>query len=120
MSDNPEIETIQITSANLDKLKFTAEGLIPAIAQDYKTGEVLMMAWMNIDSLRDTLKNGKASYWSRSRKSYWVKGETSGHFQHVKEIYYDCDCDVLLMKVDQIGSACHTMKRSCFYRKIEN
>jgi len=109
MSDNPEIETIQITKDNLEKL----------IAQDYKTGEVLMMAWMNIDSLRDTLKNGKAAYWSRSRKAYWVKGETSGHFQHVKEVYYDCDCDVLLMKVDQIGSACHTMKRSCFYRKIE-
>ena len=63
-----------------------------------------MMAWMNIDSLRDTLKSGKASYWSRSRKTYWVKGETSGHFQHVKEIYYDCDCDVLLMKVDQVGA----------------
>ena len=119
MSGNPEIETIQITKDNLDKLKFNAEGLIPAIAQDYKNNEVLMMAWMNIDSLRDTLKNGKASYWSRSRKTYWVKGETSGHFQFVKEIYYDCDCDVLLMKVDQIGSACHTMKRSCFYRKIK-
>ncbi|MDE2027764.1 MAG: phosphoribosyl-AMP cyclohydrolase [Candidatus Omnitrophica bacterium] len=119
MSANPEVETIQITKDNLEKLKFNAEGLIPAIAQDCKNGEVLMMAWMNIDSLRDTLKSGKASYWSRSRKSYWVKGETSGHFQYVKEIYYDCDCDVLLMKVDQVGSACHTMKRSCFYRKIE-
>ena len=78
------------------------------------------MAWMNIDSLRDTLKSGKASYWSRSRKTYWVKGETSGHFQHVKEIYYDCDCDVLLMKVDQIGSACHTMKRVVFIGKLNN
>ena len=93
MSSNPEIETIQITSTNLDKLKFNSEGLIPAIAQDYKTGDVLMMAWMNIDSLKDTLKNKKASYWSRSRKTYWVKGETSGHFQHVKEVFYDCDCD---------------------------
>ena len=119
MSDNKELETIQITINSLDKLKFTAEGLIPAIAQDYKTGEVLMMAWMNIDSLRDTLKNGKASYWSRSRKTYWVKGETSGHFQLVREVFYDCDCDVLLIKVDQIGAACHTMKRSCFYRKIQ-
>lgn len=119
MSGSPEAETIQITVNNLDKLKFNSEGLIPAIAQDYKNNEVLMMAWMNIDSLRDTLTKGKASYWSRSRKTYWVKGETSGHFQEVKEIYYDCDCDVLLMKVDQIGSACHTMKRSCFYRKIE-
>ncbi len=114
-----EMETIQITKGNLDKLKFTSEGLIPAIAQDYKTNEVLMMAWMNIDSLRATLESGKASYWSRSRKSFWVKGETSGHFQYVKEVYYDCDCDVLLMKVDQIGTACHTNQRSCFYRKIK-
>ena len=110
MSANPEIETIQITKDNLDKLKFNAEGLIPAIAQDHKNNEVLMMAWMNIDSLKDTLKSGKASYWSRSRKAFWVKGETSGHFQYVKEIYYDCDCDVLLMKVDQIGAACHTKR----------
>ena len=114
-----DMETIQITPANLDKLKFTAEGLIPAIAQDHKTGELLMMAWMNIDSLKDTLKGGKASYWSCSRKTYWVKGETSGHFQYVKEIFYDCDCDVLLMKVDQVGAACHTNQRSCFYRKIQ-
>ena len=113
-----EIETIQITKGNLDKLKFNSDGLIPAIAQDHKTNEVLMMAWMNMDSLKATLENGKASYWSRSRKSFWVKGETSGHFQFVKEIYYDCDCDVLLMKVDQIGSACHTNQLSCFYRKI--
>lgn len=119
MSQKNEYEMLQITKDNLDKLKFTAEGLIPAIAQDYKTGDVLMMAWMNIDSLRDTLATGKASYWSRSRKSYWVKGETSGHFQYVKEIFYDCDGDALLMKVDQIGGACHTNERSCFYRKIQ-
>ena len=118
MSENKELETIQITSANLDQLTYNKDGLIPVIAQDYKTNEVLMMAWMNIDSLKKTIKDGKACYWSRSRKTYWVKGETSGHFQHVKEIYYDCDCDVLLMKVDQIGAACHTNKRSCFYRKI--
>ena len=120
MSANPEIETIQITKDNLEKLKFNSEGLIPAIAQDYKTNEVLMMAWMNIDSLRDTLKSGKASYWSRSRKAYWVKGETSGHFQYVKEIYYDCDCDVLLMKVDQIGAACHTMNAVVFIGRSSN
>ena len=118
MSAKNEYEKLQITKDNLDKLKFNSDGLIPAIAQDYKNGDVLMMAWMNIDSLRDTLKTDKASYWSRSRKSYWVKGETSGHVQHVKEIFYDCDGDCLLMKVDQIGSACHTMERSCFYRKI--
>lgn len=114
-----EIETIQITKDNLDQLKFTSDGLIPAIAQDHKTNEVLMMAWMNMDSLKSTLASGKASYWSRSRKSFWVKGETSGHFQFVKEIYYDCDCDTLLMKVQQVGAACHTNKRSCFYRKIK-
>lgn len=118
MSGNSESETIQITKNNLDRLKFNADRLIPAIAQDYKTGEVLMMAWMNIDSLRDTLKNGKVSYWSRSRQAFWVKGESSGHFQYVKEIFYDCDCDTLLLKVDQVGAACHTKKRSCFYRKI--
>ena len=114
-----EMETIQITKDNLDKLKFTSEGLIPAIAQDYKTGDVLMMAWMNMDSLKATIESKKASYWSRSRKTFWVKGETSGHVQYVKEIFYDCDCDVLLMKVDQIGAACHTNERSCFYRKIQ-
>ena len=114
-----EIETIQITKDNLDQLKFTSDGLIPAIAQDHKTNEVLMMAWMNMDSLKATLASGKASYWSRSRKSFWVKGETSGHFQFVKEIYYDCDGDTLLMKVEQIGAACHTNKPSCFYRKIK-
>ena len=119
MSSQSQIENIQITQDNLQMLKFNADGLIPAIAQDYQTHEVLMMAWMNMDSLRDTLKNGKASYWSRSRKAYWVKGETSGHFQYVKEISYDCDCDVLLMKVDQVGAACHTNQRSCFYRKIK-
>src|SRR4051812_14023267 len=101
-----ELETIQITKDNLNRLKFTSDGLIPAIAQDINTKEVLMMAWMNIDSLKATIETGKASYWSRSRKTFWVKGETSGHIQHVKEIHYDCDCDVLLMKVDQIGAAC--------------
>ena len=103
----------------LDAVTWNDQGLVPVIAQEVGSKDILMMAWMNIDSLRDTLKGGKAAYWSRSRKSYWVKGETSGHFQYVKEIFYDCDCDVLLMKVDQLGSACHTMKRSCFYRKIE-
>lgn len=118
MSDNTA-ETIQITKDNLDQLKYTSEGLIPAIVQDHQNKEVLMMAWMNVDSLKETIKVGKTCFWSRSRKSYWVKGETSGHFQHVKSIAYDCDCDVLLIQVEQIGSACHTMKRSCFYRKIE-
>lgn len=115
---NP-IEKIQITPRNLKKLKFNSDGLIPAIVQDYQTKEVLMLAYMNIDSLKETLKINKTCFWSRSRKEYWIKGMTSGHIQHVRGVYYDCDCDTLLIKVRQIGSACHTMKKSCFYRKIK-
>jgi phosphoribosyl-AMP cyclohydrolase len=115
-----KIENIKITKRTLHKLRFNADGLIPAIVQDQKTKEVLMMAYMNIDSLKATLTTGKASYWSRSRKTFWTKGETSGHFQYVQEIRFDCDCDTLLLKVRQIGAACHTFKKSCFYRKIEN
>ncbi len=100
-------------------LKFDKKGLIPAIVQDYKTGEVLMVAYMNRVSLRRTLKSGKVCYWSRSRRKYWTKGETSGNFQFVKAIYYDCDKDALLIKVKQKGVACHTGNRSCFYRKLK-
>jgi phosphoribosyl-ATP pyrophosphohydrolase/phosphoribosyl-AMP cyclohydrolase len=103
----------------LSQLKFDHKGLIPAIIQDYKTKEVLMVAYMNKESLRRTLKLGKTCYWSRSRKEYWVKGETSGHFQFVKSIAYDCDMDALLIKVRQVGVACHTGNRSCFYRLIK-
>jgi len=103
----------------LEDLKFNEEGLIPAIIQDDKTHEVLMMAYMNLDSLRATIKDGKTSYWSRSRKKYWLKGETSGHFQHVRSIFYDCDKDTLLIKVDQIGGACHDGYRSCFYTQFK-
>ncbi len=113
------IETIQITKRNLNKLRFSADGLIPAIAQDYKTKEVLMLAYMNLASLKKTLSGGLACYWSRSRKEYWVKGMTSGHLQYVKAVYYDCDADTLLLKVRQIGAACHTNRRSCFYRKVK-
>jgi len=101
------------------KLKFNEQGLIPAIIQDYKTGEVLMMAYMNEDALRRTVKTGKVHFYSRSRKKLWLKGETSGHLQLVKEIRFDCDEDALLIKVRQLGGACHTGYRSCFYRKIE-
>ena len=118
MSEARKIEKIQITSKTIKKLKFNSDGLIPAIIQDYKSNEVLMLAYMNMDSLKQTLKMGKTCFWSRSRREYWVKGMTSGHFQFVKSIAYDCDCDTLLIKVRQIGSACHTMKKSCFYRKI--
>jgi len=102
----------------LASLKFDKNGLIPAIIQDYKDKEVLMLAYMNKESLRRTLKQGKTCFWSRSRKEYWVKGLTSGHFQFIKSIAYDCDLDALLIRVRQIGQACHTGNRSCFYRKI--
>ncbi|MCK5579768.1 MAG: phosphoribosyl-AMP cyclohydrolase [Candidatus Omnitrophica bacterium] len=114
-----DIEKCQITPRTLKKLKFNADGLIPTIVQDYKTKDVLMMAYMNIDSLKETLKIGKTCFWSRSRKEYWVKGMTSGHFQFVKGVYYDCDCDTLLVKVRQVGAPCHTFKKTCFYRKIK-
>ena len=100
-------------------LKYNEQGLIPAIIQDEKSGEVLMMAYMNKSSLEKTVEGGKTCFWSRSRQKYWVKGETSGNVQLVKEILYDCDEDTLLVKVEQIGSgACHTGNRTCFFRKI--
>ncbi|HAH19908.1 MAG: phosphoribosyl-AMP cyclohydrolase [Omnitrophica WOR_2 bacterium GWF2_43_52] len=99
-------------------LKYDSAGLIPAIIQDYRTNEVLMVAYMNEQSLKRTLKLKKTCFWSRSRKEFWVKGETSGHYQHVKSMYYDCDCDALLVKVRQVGVACHTGNRSCFYRSL--
>jgi phosphoribosyl-AMP cyclohydrolase len=107
------------TSFKLGDLKFDNKGLIPAIIQDYKDKQVLMIAYMNKESLRRTLKLGKTCFWSRSRKEYWVKGMTSGHFQFVKSIAYDCDMDALLIKVRQVGKACHTGNRSCFYRRIK-
>ncbi len=102
----------------LGSLKFDKNGLIPAIIQDYKNNQVLMVGYMNQESLRRTLKLGKTCFWSRSRKEYWVKGLTSGHFQFVKSIAYDCDMDALLVKVRQVGKACHTGNRSCFYRRL--
>jgi phosphoribosyl-AMP cyclohydrolase len=103
-----------------DKLKFTSEGLIPAIIQDAANGRVLMMAWMNRASLEDTIKTGKTHFWSRSRKKYWMKGEESGHTQTVKDISFDCDGDTLLIQVEQNGAACHEGYRSCFFRSVEN
>ena len=100
-------------------LKFDKNGLIPAIIQDYKNSEVMMLAYMNKESLRRSRKYGKTCFWSRSRKKYWIKGETSGHYQYIKSIAYDCDMDALLIKVRQVGVACHTGNRSCFYRKIK-
>ncbi len=95
------------------------DGLIPAIAQDYATGEVLMLAYMNDEALAKTRETGKAHYWSRSRKRLWIKGETSGNFQIVREIRIDCDSDAILLLVEQKGGACHTGYRSCFYRTVD-
>lgn len=94
-------------------------GLVPCVVQDFKTNQVLMLAYMNEASLQETIDSGLATYWSRSRKELWKKGETSGHYQHVKEILVDCDCDTILLKVVQDGAACHTGKYSCFYRTLE-
>lgn len=105
----------------LQKIRWNAEGLVPAIAQDAATGDILMMAWMNAESLRLTAEEGQAVYWSRSRGKLWRKGETSGHQQVIAEIRLDCDEDVILLKVEQKGGiACHTGRRSCFYRRLEN
>lgn len=103
----------------MDELKFNEQGLIPAIVQDADNGDILMMAWMNREALQRTIDTGKATYWSRSRQKFWVKGETSGHFQEVQGIYIDCDADVVLLKVRQVGAACHTGRRSCFFRQLD-
>jgi len=105
---------------NLEQIKFNQDGLIPAVIQDAFTNEVLMLAYMNKESLEKTLATGKTCFWSRSRQELWVKGETSGHYQLVKEIFLDCDEDTLLIKVESVGDkACHTGKRSCFYRSLD-
>jgi phosphoribosyl-AMP cyclohydrolase len=101
-----------------DNLKFNSDGLIPAIVQDNENGRVLMMAWMNRASLEATMTTGKTHFWSRSRQKFWIKGESSGHTQMVKDIALDCDGDTLLIKVEQTGAACHEGYRSCFFRSI--
>jgi len=104
---------------NIDEVKFNEQGLVPAVAQDAHTMQVLMLAWMNRESLELTISTGKAHYWSRSRGKLWLKGETSGNVQKVRSIHYDCDGDTLLLIVDPAGPACHTGEVSCFYRNIE-
>lgn len=99
-------------------LKYDDKGLIPAVIQDHENGEVLMVAYMNAESVKRTVETNLTWFWSRSRRKYWQKGETSGHIQRVREILYDCDSDTLLIKVDQTGPACHTGSRTCFYRKF--
>ena len=101
-------------------LKFNEAGLIPAIAQQHDTGEVLMMAWMNAEALRKTLETGRVTYWSRSRQAFWIKGESSGHVQKLVDLRVDCDRDCLLVLVDQTGPACHTNRRSCFYTAVRD
>lgn len=104
--------------AFVNSVSFNEDGLVPAISQSAATGAVLMLAWMNRDTLERTLSTGEVTYWSRSRGEVWRKGATSGHTQHLVEAWVDCDGDTLLLKVDQIGPACHTGAPSCFYRKV--
>jgi len=102
----------------LKKVVFDSRGLVPVIIQDIKTGEVLMLAWINKEALKKTIDTGKTHFWSRSRQKLWFKGEISGHYQLVKEIYLDCDGDTLLIKVEQVKAACHLGYKSCFFRKL--
>lgn len=99
-------------------LSYNAQGLIPAIAQDEASGEVLMMAWMNAEAVEKTLETRRVTYWSRSRNAFWVKGETSGHTQELVDLRVDCDRDALLLVIRQVGPACHTNRRSCFYTSV--
>ncbi len=112
MSENQDLQ-----KSFLETVKFDEKGLVPAIVQDHETGKVLMMAWMNRESLEMTLERKKACYWSRSRKQLWLKGESSGNMQEVHDILIDCDGDTLLLKVSQRGGACHVGYHSCFYRR---
>ena len=102
----------------LEKLRFNADGLIPAILQERKTGRILMMAWMNRDSLLKTIETKRTWFWSRSRQKYWMKGESSGHVQRVEKVSFDCDGDTLLIEIEQVGAACHEGYKSCFFRDI--
>jgi len=103
----------------LKQIAFNPDGLVPAIAQDAKTGEVLMLAWMNREAVEKTLETGNVHYWSRSRQALWRKGETSGHTQTLREFTIDCDGDTILIKVEQTGPACHTGQKTCFFNKIK-
>lgn len=116
----PETTLTPETAGFVDALKFDADGLIPAIAQQHDSGEVLMLAWMNRESIRETLAGGRVVYWSRSRQALWRKGDSSGQVQHLVELRVDCDRDCLLLLVDQKGVACHTGRRSCFFTAIRD
>ncbi len=110
------METVKLS---WEELKKDAAGLVPAVVQDAENGEVLMVGWMNKEAYEHTLKTATMTYWSRSRNELWIKGATSGHYQYVKSLQIDCDNDTILAKVDQVGAACHTGNRSCFYRELE-
>jgi phosphoribosyl-AMP cyclohydrolase/phosphoribosyl-ATP pyrophosphohydrolase/phosphoribosyl-AMP cyclohydrolase len=119
MTTTPEVRRIDATSEQLSAVAYNSDGLVPAIAQDIATKDILMMAWMNAESLALTLAQGRMVYWSRSREELWRKGDTSGDRQFVREAYYDCDGDTLLFLVEQEGKgACHTGEYSCFYRRF--
>ncbi|MGB0464917.1 MAG: phosphoribosyl-AMP cyclohydrolase [Candidatus Puniceispirillaceae bacterium] len=109
----------QLPAPLKDKISFNPDGLVPAIAQQHDTGEVLMLAWMTAETLAETLATGRACYYSRSRNAFWRKGDTSGHIQLVKSVHLDCDGDTILLKIDQHGAACHTGEKSCFFTTID-
>lgn len=119
-ADSPEFEQVLPLSSGIDfdDFKLDDRGLIPAVVQDYKNKQVLMLAYMNRESFEKTLETGKMTYFSRSRQSLWTKGETSGHFQYVKSLRIDCDRDTILAEVQQVGAACHTGHRSCFFTDL--
>jgi len=114
-ANSPDQDTV---GSALAELAFNADGLIPAIAQQHDTGEVMMLAWMNADAVRETLATRRVCYWSRSRQSLWRKGETSGNVQRLIEFRYDCDADTILLLIDQTGPACHTNRPNCFYKAV--
>jgi phosphoribosyl-AMP cyclohydrolase len=116
---DPAISAPAASATSLAAIRYDAAGLVPAIAQQHDTGQVLMMAWMNADTVDETLRTGQVVYWSRSRAARWRKGDTSGHTQRLVEMRMDCDGDALLLLVDQTGSACHTGERSCFFRAVQ-
>ena len=116
----PAARTAQRTEALLDAIQFNADGLVAAVAQQHDTGEILMLAWMNREAVEQTLATGNAVYWSRSRQALWRKGETSGQVQRIVSLRLDCDGDAVLLRVDQTGVACHTGRRSCFFREVQN
>ena len=118
-ADSP-LYTQEAIDALIAKVHFNADGLVAAISQDVENGEVLMVAWMNADTLRETLETGRACYWSRSRQAFWRKGDTSGHTQTVHDLLIDCDGDTILIKITQIGAACHTGKRTCFFTSVND